>query len=243
MDFSRLSGNERLAFWGAVLSIIGAILAQVGFVGAGGLWLTFLLAIAMIVVVFLPQWSPQTALPGSKGTLMLIIGIIAGIGSLLGLLAFLSLIGFLAFAPLGIIGLLVGIVGGFLMAWAGWQEFQSEGGRFQLGGAAGPRTTDGPAGTGTTTTTGTTDTRMGGTTHTGVAGTAGTSAPPPNDAGMGGTAGTSGAMGTGATGTSDWGGTSEPGTGGGTTGTSGWGGTAEPEMPPEEERRDRPPGT
>src|SRR5918999_1413134 len=102
MDLSKLNSNERLAFWGAILSIVGTILTTIGGygAGAGGLWLTFILAIAMIVILFLPTWSPQTALPGSKGSLMLIAGGIAGIGALLGLLGLFAVIAFLGEFPL-----------------------------------------------------------------------------------------------------------------------------------------------
>jgi hypothetical protein len=136
MDFGKLDRFERLAAYGAIASIVGAILAQIGFT-AGGLWLTLLLAIAMLVLVFLPQWSPQTNLPGSKGSLMLVIGGIAALGSLLGLFGLLGLLGLLGFygglVTLGLIGLLIGIVGGFVMGLAGWQAFQAEGGKFQIG--------------------------------------------------------------------------------------------------------------
>jgi len=135
MDFSKLNGNEKLAVYGAGASIVGAILAQIGSIyGAGGLWLSFLLALAMIVIVFLPQWSPQTTLPGSKGSLMLIVGAIAAVGALLGLLAILGAFALLAlYGGLWFIGIIIGIVGGLVMGWAGWQEFQAEGGKFQIG--------------------------------------------------------------------------------------------------------------
>lgn len=137
MDLSKLNSNERLAFWGAVIAIIGSILTIVGGYGfaAGGLWLTVVLAIAMIVILFLPSWSPQTTLPGSKGTLMLIVGGIAAIGALLGLLTLFAWIGLLGTDFLFVIGLLLGIIGGLLMGWGAWQQFQSEGGKFQLGTA------------------------------------------------------------------------------------------------------------
>jgi hypothetical protein len=135
MDFNKLNANEKLAVYGAGASILGAILAQIGSsYGAGGLWLSFLLALAMIAIVFLPQWSPQTTLPGSKGSLMLVVGGIAAVGALLGLLAILGAFAFLAlYGGLWFIGIIIGIVGGLVMGWAGWQEFQSEGGKFQIG--------------------------------------------------------------------------------------------------------------
>jgi hypothetical protein len=135
MDLSKLTSNEKLAVYGAGAAILGAIIAQIGsFYGAGGLWLSLLLAIAMLAIVFMPQWSPSTNLPGSKGSLMLIVGGIAGIGALLGLLAILPALGaFGLYGGLWFIGILIGIIGGLMMGWAGWQEFQAEGGKFQLG--------------------------------------------------------------------------------------------------------------
>jgi hypothetical protein len=145
MDFSKLSANEKLATYGAGAAILGALVAQFGSIyGAGGLWLSLLLAIAMLAVVFMPQWSPTTTLPGSKGSLMLVIGGIAGVGALLGLLAILPALGlFGLYGGLWFVGILIGIVGGLMMGWAGWQEFQAEGGKFQIGSS--------PTGTGTST--------------------------------------------------------------------------------------------
>lgn len=140
MDLSKLNSNERLAFWGAIAAIVGTILTMFGYTGgAGGLWLTFLLAIAMIVILFLPTWSPQTTLPGSKGSLMLIVGGVAAIGAVLGLLSLLAFLGLLGayagFVVVPLVGLLLGVVGGLMMGWGAWQEFQAEGGKFQLGTA------------------------------------------------------------------------------------------------------------
>jgi hypothetical protein len=143
MDFSRLDANEKLATYGAIAGIIGAIL--------GGQWLILILGVIMIIVVFLPQWSPQTTLPGSKGSLMLVVGGIAALGALLGLLALLAVIGAIAFyagfLAVYLIGLVLSIIGGFVMGWAGWQEFQGEGGHFQLGTASSGTRTAPPADT------------------------------------------------------------------------------------------------
>lgn len=136
MDFSKLSSNDKLAVYGAAAAIIGAILSQVGSIyGAGGLWFSTLLAIAMIAVVFLPQWSPTTALPGSKGSIMLVIGGAAALGGIFGLIGGLSW--FALGGGLFAIGILVGAAGSLLMGWAGWQEFQAEGGKFRIGMASG----------------------------------------------------------------------------------------------------------
>jgi hypothetical protein len=64
---------------------------------------------------------------------------VAGVGALLALLAILPVLG--AFAFYGgtfFVGLLLGIVGGLLMGWASWKEFQSEGGKFNVGMATTP---------------------------------------------------------------------------------------------------------
>jgi hypothetical protein len=132
MDFSKLSSNDKLAVIGAGLAIVGALLA---FGGGGSFGL--LTGILMLVIIFLPQFSPNTTLPGSKGSLMLIVGGVAGIAALLSLLGILAVLG--AFALYGgtwFIGLLLSTAGGLLMGWASWKEFQAEGGKFNVGTAS-----------------------------------------------------------------------------------------------------------
>ncbi len=134
MDFGKLNANEKLAAYGAIASVVGPILATIGF-GFGVGMLTLLLALAMLAIVFLPQWSPQTQLPGSKGSLMLVVGGIAAVSAALALLSTLGYLGLFGSNILFVLGWLIGIIGGLLMGWAGWQEFQAEGGKFQLGTA------------------------------------------------------------------------------------------------------------
>lgn len=149
MDFSKLGQNEKLAVYGSAAVIIGGLVG----IGAAGLGIVAVLAaVGMLAVVFLPQMSAGTNLPGSKGSLMLVLGGVAGVILVLGLLTVLSALGFmLSFAPLAMLFYLVAVAGGVLMAWAGWQEFQSEGGKFQLGtsgatssGTSASTTTDSP---------------------------------------------------------------------------------------------------
>lgn len=137
MDFSRLSGNEKLAAYGAIATIVGAVLAAAGSFGFGIGWLGLILALAMLAIVFLPQLSPQTTLPGSKGSLMVIVGGIAAVFAVLGLLTGFGVLGLFALSPLFVLGWLLGVAGGLLMGWAGWQEFQAEGGKFRLGTESG----------------------------------------------------------------------------------------------------------
>ena len=137
MDFGKLGQNEKLAAIGAIAAIVGPILATAGFgFGAGGL--TLLLALAMLAIVFLPQLSPQTQLPGSKGSLMVIVGGIAAISAALALLSSIGYLGLFGSNIVSVLGWLIGIGGGLLMGWAGWQEFQSEGGQLKLGATGGP---------------------------------------------------------------------------------------------------------
>ena len=136
MDLSKLNSNEKVAAIGAVLAIIGALVSF----GAGPYGV--LTGIAMLAIIFLPQFSPSTKLPGSKGSLMLIVGGAAAIGALLTLLAWLPYLGIIGSY---FIGGLLGIVGGLLMGWGAWQEFQAEGGKFQLGTAPTSTSTPPPA--------------------------------------------------------------------------------------------------
>ena len=142
MDFSKLSSNEKLATYGAVAAIVGSILSFSG-IGGGGFGLVT--GILMLVIIFLPQFSPGTKLPGSKGSLMLLVGGVSGIVALLALLSVLTVLGAFAFyGGLLFIGLLVSIGGQLLMGWASWREFQSEGGKFNIGMASGPSTPPAP---------------------------------------------------------------------------------------------------
>ena len=136
MDFSKLDSNEKLAVYGAAAGVVGMVIASF-LTGIG--WLTLLAGLAMLVIIFLPQSSPTTKLPGSKGSLMVLVG---GIGAAAGILALLTILtdlgGALSFWPLNTIFLLIGVAGGLLMGWAGWQAFQAEGGKFQVGTSSTP---------------------------------------------------------------------------------------------------------
>lgn len=137
MDFSKLNANEKLAVYGAAAVIVGGL---VGY-SYGLTVLAVLAAIALIGVVLLPQLSPGMNLPGSRGNLMLLTGGIAGAVLVLAALLYIGTI-FTAFNFRDLF-FLIAVAGGLVAAWAGWREFQAEGGKFQIGtsaaGSAAPR--------------------------------------------------------------------------------------------------------
>lgn len=131
MNWNRLSANQKLAVYGAVATLIGGILG--GTLNALA-WLAFLAAIAVLVVIFLPQLSPQTKLPGSEGSIVLGLGGVAAVILVLALLALLGRID--SIAQINGVGFLLAVAGSMVMTWAGWQILQAEGGKFTLGGGA-----------------------------------------------------------------------------------------------------------
>jgi hypothetical protein len=135
MDLSKLNASEKLAVYGALATVIGSVVAASSYPGHWGVsWLGAILGLAMLAIVFLPQMSPQTKLPGKKGTLMVAVG---GVAALLMAYLLLSTFSF-TFEGFDISSLLflVAVAGALVMGWAGWQAFQAEGGKFQMGSPA-----------------------------------------------------------------------------------------------------------
>jgi len=90
-----------------------------------------ILGLAMLAIVFLPQMSPTTKLPGKKGSLMVAVG-----GAAALLMAFVLLTTFtFTFEGFDLSSLLflIAVAGAIVMGWAGWQAFQAEGGKFEVG--------------------------------------------------------------------------------------------------------------
>ena len=137
MNFNTLSSNEKLGVYGAIAVIVGMLIASTGLFGFGLGTLALLAAIAMLIVIFLPQMSQGSTLPGSKGTLMLACGIIAAAVLVIALIGVLGSIG-LFLGNINGIFFLIAVVGSLAMAWSGWQELQSEGGSMRFGGTGSP---------------------------------------------------------------------------------------------------------
>lgn len=138
MDFSKLDQNERLAIFGAIAVFVAGLISSWG----GLLLLAILAAIGMAIVVFLPQLSPSTSLPGSKGSLMAALGFVAAGAALITLLQWMTV---LSFFGMNAIMFVVALIGALVMAWAGWQELQAEGGKWTFGSSSSGATDAPPA--------------------------------------------------------------------------------------------------
>jgi len=128
MDLSKLEQSEKLALYAAIVVFLASLISNWG----GLLLLSILAALGVAVVLFLPQMSPSSSLPGSRGSLLAGLGLVAFGAAAIELLRY---IGY-AMQTLGSFNtllFLVALVGSAVMAWAGWQALQSEGGTWQFG--------------------------------------------------------------------------------------------------------------
>jgi hypothetical protein len=141
MDLNKLSANERLGAIAAAVAVVAGLVSALTYGTYAVAWLAIVAGLVMLFVIFQPQIAPNASLPGSKGSLLLLIGGIAGV---VMLLAFLVNIGF-TFTRFGFTDVLymLTVAAALVMAWVGWQEFQAEGGQFQLG-SSGAASTSAP---------------------------------------------------------------------------------------------------
>jgi hypothetical protein len=140
MDFSKLTQNEKMSLYGAAAVVIAGSVSNWG----GLLWLSILAGLVAIVVILLPLFSPSTALPGSRGSILLVLGAGAALFAVIELLRYVGYtLGTLD--SLGTIAFLISLVASLVMAWFGLQESQAEGGKFQLGSSGAAATTAPPS--------------------------------------------------------------------------------------------------
>jgi hypothetical protein len=128
MRLSPLDQNEKLALLGSVTVLLAGLMS-----GWGGLvWVAIAAALAMAVVVIVPRVWAAAPLPGSRGTLMATLGVVALAAAAIELSRWISYV----FNTLGMqstLAFLIGIAGVAVMAYAGWNALQSEGGRWRFG--------------------------------------------------------------------------------------------------------------
>ena len=126
-----LSSSDRMIAISAGLVVILSLYAL--FNAWGGLVVVPLLtALAALVILFLPAISPNTKAPGSKGSLLMVSGVLA---ALFWLLAALTWIGWIV-DHLGSFDTWLFLIGFAVTLWFGWlcwSAFQAEGGKFQFG--------------------------------------------------------------------------------------------------------------
>ena len=128
MDFGKLSSNEKTAAVAAVVVVLAGIISNWG----GLVWLSILAAAAAAVVILLPQLSSSTSLPGSRGSWLVALGAIAAVGMVIEILRFMGYF-FNSLDDLQTWLFAIALIASLVLAWVGWQEFQREGGRFNIG--------------------------------------------------------------------------------------------------------------
>jgi energy-coupling factor transporter transmembrane protein EcfT len=149
MDFSKLSSSERNAAIAAAVVVVTGLISIAN--GWGALmWIALLAGVGALVVIFGAQVMPGVKLPGSTGSLLVLVGAIA---LLVWIAVLIDEIGFVVDNPINFDTwqFLIGLIAAAALTWLGWQALQSEGGRFQLGTPAGsptpPATADASAST------------------------------------------------------------------------------------------------
>jgi len=131
MDFSKLSANEKMAVYASAVVVVTGIVSLVREWGLL-LILPLLAALGVLLVLFAPSIMPNTKLPGSKGSLLLVAGGAAAVFWIIPTLTWLDWI-FGHLARFDTLLFLVGLAGSLVMAWTGWQAFQAGGGKFEMG--------------------------------------------------------------------------------------------------------------
>jgi len=133
MNWSKLSQAERIAVVAAVIVAVTALLSLSN--DWGILMAVSLLAgLGVLAVVFLPQMAPTMSLPGSKGSLLVALGAVATVATVVVALGWVTWI-VEHLGSFDTLQFLVGLVAAVVMAWAGWQVLQAEGGKFRIGTA------------------------------------------------------------------------------------------------------------
>jgi hypothetical protein len=124
--WAKLNPNERLVGYGSIAIVVGYLVLLVGSFGYGGGLLTLALlgAIAALAVLYL-KYSPtqQIAWPAPIPVVLLAISAVVGIVELLALLSVLSVIA--GFFGLWTVGVIITIIGGALMVWGAYQEWNA----------------------------------------------------------------------------------------------------------------------
>ena len=131
MNFSKLSYFEKVA------AVAAAVVVVTGLISLSRDWgiqmaLSLLAGLGVLAVVFLPQMSATTSLPGSKGSLLVALG---AVSTVVILVTAISQIEWISNHPVhwDTLQFTLGLVAAVVMTWSGWQILMGEGGKFQFG--------------------------------------------------------------------------------------------------------------
>jgi hypothetical protein len=131
MTFAALGSNEKMGVYAAAVVLVTSIWSLVNDWG-GWIVLPLLASIGMLLVLFQPSLMPTTKLPGSKGSLLLVTGLVAALGWVISAVGWIDWISN-HIGSIDTLQFLVGLVASLVMAWVGWQAFQGEGAQFKVG--------------------------------------------------------------------------------------------------------------
>jgi hypothetical protein len=131
MDRTRAAANERAS------ALAGAAVALTGFLSVVDGWgailvLAVLAGLGAVGVVLAPRFAPSARLPGSPGSLLVLLGVVAVLAWIPPLIAWLDWI-VANLVTRGTIQFLVGFVFAVILGRAGWTALQAEGGTLRLG--------------------------------------------------------------------------------------------------------------
>ena len=138
-----LTATEKQITWAAVAVVFLSIYSLANAWGSL-MFVPLLAGLAALVILFLPRISPNTKAPGSKGSLLMVSGVLAAAFWLLAVLTWVGWI-FDHLATLDTILFLIGFASALVFGWLSWQAFQAEGGKFQFGNTDMGTTTAGAA--------------------------------------------------------------------------------------------------
>jgi len=124
------SSERQIAIASGLVVILSlyALFAQWG----GFMFVTLLAGLAALVILYLPQIAPNMKAPGSKGSLLMVSGLLAALFWLLAVLYWLNYI-FNNIVSFDVLLFVIGFVASLWLGWLAWSAFQAEGGKFQFG--------------------------------------------------------------------------------------------------------------
>ena len=123
--WKKLNGNEKMVAQGAIVAIVAWLIGLV----TGGPSLSFIAALAVLVIYWLKYSPNQITWPAPIQTIVLGIAGLAALFAALALLGILSWFGVLGFYGGFLIGAIVAVIGNAIgsamMALGAWREYQA----------------------------------------------------------------------------------------------------------------------